>query len=129
MKTIGLCMIVKNEIEVILRCLESAHLIGDYGYCHQEMFVSLYQAANLEADLAYDADDVLATYSRAHDVRKDRAEALHAAARYCRVKERFERGYKFAQRALGMKSPRDGLFLEQWIYDYGVLDEYAATAY
>jgi glycosyltransferase involved in cell wall biosynthesis len=102
---------------------------AELGYWDQEVFISLYQAANLKADLGYDADDVLATYSRAHNVRKDRTEALHAAARYCRVKERFEHGYKFARRALGMKAPRDALFLERWVYDYGVLDEYAVNAY
>jgi glycosyltransferase involved in cell wall biosynthesis/LPS sulfotransferase NodH len=102
---------------------------AELGYWDQEVFISLYQAANLKAHLGYDAEDVLATYSRAHNVRKDRAESLHAAARYCRVKDRFELGYKFAQRALGMKAPRDGLFLERWVYDYGVLDEYAINAY
>jgi glycosyltransferase involved in cell wall biosynthesis len=30
MKTIGLCMIVKNEAGVILRCLESARSLVDY---------------------------------------------------------------------------------------------------
>jgi hypothetical protein len=29
MKTIGLCMIVKNESKVILRCLESVHCTID----------------------------------------------------------------------------------------------------
>ena len=102
---------------------------AELGNWDQEVFISLYQAANLKADLGYDAEDVLATYLRAHNVRKDRAEALHGAARYCRVKERFEQGYKFAQRALAMKAPTDGLNLEQWVYDYGVLDEYAVNAY
>jgi len=102
---------------------------AELGYWDQEVFISLYQAANLKADLGYDAEDVLAAYLRAHNVRKDRAEALHGAARYCRVKERFEQGYMFAQRALAMKAPTDGLNLEQWVYDYGVLDEYAVNAY
>ena len=35
----------------------------------------------------------------------------------------------FAKRALKFSSPNNGLFLEQWIYDYGVLDEYAVNAY
>ena len=93
------------------------------------MFISIYQAANLKADLGYDAEDVLASYSKAHKVRHDRAEALHGAARFCRIKGRFEDGYKFAKRALGMKVPADALFVEPWVYDYGVLDEYAVTAY
>ena len=45
---------------------------AELGYWDQEVFISLYQAANLKADLGYDAEDVLATYLRAHDVSKDR---------------------------------------------------------
>src|SRR5262249_29761552 len=66
---------------------------AEFGFWDQEVFASLYQAAKLKADLDVDAEDVLATYSRARDVRKDRAEALHGAARFCRVKGRFEQGY------------------------------------
>ena len=102
---------------------------AELGFWDQEVFVSLYQAAKLKADLGLDEEDVLSTYLRAQKVCRDRAEALHGAASFCRVKERFEQGYRFAQRALGIKVPADGLFLEHWIYDYGVLDEYAITAY
>jgi len=102
---------------------------AELGFWDQEVFVSLYQAAKLKADLGLDEEDVLSTYLRAQKVCKDRAEALHGAASFCRVKERFEQGYRFAQRALGIKVPAHGLFLEHWIYDYGVLDEYAITAY
>jgi hypothetical protein len=36
---------------------------------------------------------------------------------------------EFARRALHLKPPADGLFLDDWVYDYGVLDEYAVNAY
>jgi glycosyltransferase involved in cell wall biosynthesis len=118
-----------------LECGEREKALPNYlkraelGFWDQEVFISLYQAAKLKADLGYDAEDVLATYSRGHEVCKDRAEALHGAARFCRVKGRYEEGYKFAQRALGMKAKTEALFVEQWVYDYGVLDEYAVCAY
>jgi glycosyltransferase involved in cell wall biosynthesis len=102
---------------------------AELGFWDQEVFISLYQSAKLKADLGFDEEDVLATYLRANGVRRDRAEALHGAARFCRVTERFEQGYGFAQRALGIKAPADGLFLEHWIYDYGALDEFAVNAY
>ena len=34
-----------------------------------------------------------------------------------------------ARRALHIKRPDDALFFEGWIYDYGVLEEYAVNAY
>jgi glycosyltransferase involved in cell wall biosynthesis len=102
---------------------------AELGFWDHEVFISLYQAANLKADLGYQAEDVLATYSRAHNVRKDHAEALHGAANFCRVRGRFPEGYEFAHRALGIKAPADALFLELWVYDYGLLDEFAVNAY
>jgi tetratricopeptide (TPR) repeat protein len=102
---------------------------AELGFWDQEVFISLYQAAKLKAELRYEAEEVLASYSRANKVRKDRAEALHGAARFCRIKGRYEEGYSLAQRALGMRAPAEALSLEPWVYDYGVLDEYAVTAY
>jgi hypothetical protein len=99
------------------------------GFWDQEVFISLYRAAKLKAELGYDAEDVIQAYLRAHAAVGDRAEALHGAARFCRTRQRFQEGYDLAKRALKIASPKDGLYLEQWIYDYGVLDEYAVNAY
>jgi LPS sulfotransferase NodH/glycosyltransferase involved in cell wall biosynthesis len=99
------------------------------GFWEQEVFISLYQAAVLKAELGYDPAEVIEAYQRAHAVDRRRAEALHGAARFCRVQGRFQEGYDFAKRALKMTAPETGLFVQQWIYDHGVLDEYAVCAY
>ena len=99
------------------------------GFWDQEVFISLYRSANLKADLGFDEEDVIASYLRAHDVRKDRAEALHGAARFCRIKQKYQHGFDLAKRALKIKPPNEGLFLEDWIYQYGLLDEFAVNAY
>jgi glycosyltransferase involved in cell wall biosynthesis len=96
----------------------------------QEVFISLYRSANLKAELDFDDyDDVIETYLQAHSVCRNRAETLHGASRYCRIKQRFQQGYDLAKRALQIRLPDDGLFLEEWIYEYGVVDEYAVNAY
>ena len=99
------------------------------GFWDQEIFISLYRSANIKAELGYDADDVIESYLQADRVVAGRAEALHGAARFCRQHDRFREGYEFARRALNIKAPVDGLFVDDWVYDYGILDEYAVNAY
>ena len=98
------------------------------GYWDQEIFVALLQAARLMESAGRDADTVLATYQRASDTCSTRAEAAHGASRFCRFKGLHDRGYAIARRALGLQAPPDGLFVEGWIYDYGLRDELAVHA-
>jgi hypothetical protein len=93
------------------------------------VFVSLCQAAALKAARGDAEEEVIATYLRAHDVCPQRAEALHGAARFCRIKKRFQQGFALAERGLRIPQPADGLFIETWIYEYGLLDEYAGSAF
>jgi hypothetical protein len=73
--------------------------------------------------------EALDFYFRAFDLCPARAEALHAAARLCRIRSRFHTGYLVAKRGVGMGRPGDGLFLADWIYRYGMKDEFAILAY
>ena len=109
-----------------LKAYEERSKLGGW---EQEVFISLYRSANIKADLGFDDEDVIATYLRAHAVCKDRAEALHGASRFCRIKQKYQQGFDLAERALQIGRPDGGLFIEEWVYDYGVLDEYAVNAY
>jgi glycosyltransferase involved in cell wall biosynthesis len=95
----------------------------------QEAFVSLYQAGRLKAELGHDAEAVIATYLQAHELCPERAEALFWAAHFCRMKQRMRQAIDLAKRGLAIARPADGLFLESWIYEYGLLDEYAGAAF
>ena len=77
------------------------------------MFISLYRSAGIEADLGFDDDAVVASYLQA---RKDRAEPLHGAARFCRLKERYQQGFDLAKRGLLIKGPDNAFIPEDWIY-------------
>ena len=57
-----------------------------------------------------------------------RAEALHAASLYCRTKGKNAEGMEFARRGIDLTQP-NGLFVQPWVYDYGILDEFAINAY
>jgi hypothetical protein len=72
---------------------------------------------------------VIGQFLAAYEACPWRAEALHAAARYCRETGKFHQGYLIARHGTTIKEPADGLFLEPWIYRYGMLDELSVAAY
>lgn len=102
---------------------------ADLGFWEQERYISLYRAAKIQADLGYPSETVLTTFDRATKIDPQRAEAFHGAAKYCRERKLYQDGYKIAKKALSLRQPDSGLFVEKWIYDYGLLDEFAVNAY
>src|SRR5207248_8744420 len=98
------------------------------GYWADECYISLINAARLMQQLGNPYDDVITTYNRAEEFCPHRAEALHGAARFCRIAGKNKQGYDIARRGLSLSVP-DGLFVERWIYDYGLKDEFAINAY
>ena len=99
------------------------------GYWDEEVFYSLYQAARLQERLGYPEDQILDTYRQATQAKPSRAEARHGASRFCRRKKRFEEGFVFSRDALSQERPETGLFLADWVYEYGFLDELAVNGY
>ena len=116
-------------------CGEPAKAIEAYlrraaqGYWDQEIFYSLYRAAQLKEALGDDHDEVIALYLRASDAAPNRAEALHGASRLCRTAKRHQEGCDIARRGLALTAPVGGLFVEPWIYAYGLHDEFAVNAF
>jgi hypothetical protein len=102
---------------------------AEMGHWAEEVFYSLYQAGHLMTELGQDSEEVLAIWARATAIRPSRAEAAHAGARLCRLTGQHQRGYELAYAARDVTIPPDGLFVERWIYDYGLQDELAVTAY
>ena len=99
------------------------------GNWQQEVFMSLLNVAKLKEELEYSNDEVIAAYMEANAACPARAEALHGAARFCRNRGIYEQGYDFAAQGLTISYPNDALFVEDWIYEYGLLDELAVNAY
>jgi glycosyltransferase involved in cell wall biosynthesis len=113
------------------RALEAFEERARMGFWHEERFVSLLNAAALKADLGHSATEVVGTYLEAFETCPTRLESLHGAVRYCNGKGLFHQGHVLAKGAigLGLPCPAQGLFLQPWIYDYGLLDEFAVAAY
>jgi hypothetical protein len=107
------------------RCGQTAPLAGEA----DQIFVRLYEAAErLRAD-GRPVDEVIVAYERASSAAHGRAEALHGASRLCRENSKFAEGYEYAHGGLAIRPPGGGLAVRQWIYDYGLLDEFAVNAY
>ncbi|RWB67974.1 glycosyltransferase family 25 protein [Mesorhizobium sp.] len=101
---------------------------AELGFWSEEIYVSLLEAGNLMAALGRDFEEVVAVYERATQTVPTRGEALHAASNYCRNQGRNAEGQEFARRGLDLKEPV-GLFVQPWVYDYGLLDEFSVNAY
>ena len=111
------------------KALENYDIRAGLGYWDEEVFFSLFQIGKLKEKLGHPLDEVLSAYRKASDAHPKRAEALHAGSRLCRVNNRSAEGYELARRGLQIPSPNGGLFVEPWVYDYGLLDELAVNAY
>jgi glycosyltransferase involved in cell wall biosynthesis len=99
------------------------------GFWEQEVFLSLYNAAQMKEALKHPETEIIETYLRAHQTCPHRAEALHAAARFCRSVGRYDQGYALARQVAHLRNPQQGLFIETWVYHYGVRDELSVLAY
>jgi glycosyltransferase involved in cell wall biosynthesis len=99
------------------------------GYWNEEVFFSLYQAAQIKEELGHDASESIALYLHATKAAPNRAEALHGACRLCRIAGRNREGYELGRQGLALGLPAEGLFVEPWIYEYGLRDEFAVNAY
>ena len=95
----------------------------------QEVFWSLLQIARLKEKQNYPLEDVIKAYNTAYEFRPFRAEPLYSLARYCRINGLYQKSYVAAKRGAFLQIPNDILFVEKWIYDYGMLMEYALAAY
>lgn len=102
---------------------------ADLGFWAQEIFVSWLNVGRLAQGLKWTDGTILAAFQSASAAVPYRAEALHGAACFLRLKQRYEEAYGMARRGLGLVMPADGLFVEPWIYEWGLLDEYSILAF
>ncbi len=102
---------------------------AELGYWIEETYVSVLRAAQLAEHIGRPVDEQIGTYLRAYDILPARAEALHGAAAVCRKAGRYRLGYLLARQGLSLPRPATGLFLDQTVYDYGMLDEFQVCAY
>ncbi len=101
----------------------------ELGFWDQEIFISFYSAAQILEQLGRPDTEVVGAYLRAYESCPWRAEALHGAMRYCRLAGKHHQSYLIGRHAVTLQRPEGGLFVQPWVYEYGVLDEFSIAAY
>lgn len=102
---------------------------AELGFWHEEVYISLLSSAYIMEGFDEPEGATLAVYDRAIAICPERAEARHGASRYCRERRNYVKGLHYAEAGLRLRMPADALFLQPWIYAYGLQDEYAVNAY
>lgn len=95
----------------------------------QEVFWSLLQIARLQQLLKMPKKVITESYYKAYLYRPIRAEPLYYLSNYYREAGNFQDAYYIAKEGLAHPIPNDRLFVEQWVYDWGMLLEYSVSAY
>jgi glycosyltransferase involved in cell wall biosynthesis len=111
------------------KALEHYQLRAELGFWQEEVFISLLRVAQIMERCKYPDQAVLDAFRAATQALPARAEGWHGLSRFCRLKALYEEGYEAAEKALVLRQPDEGLYVEPWIYEVGILDEYAANAF
>lgn len=93
----------------------------------EEVYISRLNAARIAATVQPEIAADL--YHEAIDTRPNRAEAYYSLAKLHRSRSEHEEGYRVAQRAVELTQWAGSLFVETWVYDWGILDELSINAY
>lgn len=96
---------------------------------YEEIFVSLLEIARARVGLSAPEPVVVASYMHAFETAPYRAEPLFELARYFRAKDRFAAAYVYAKACAGMQRPNARLFVNEFVYEWEALDEFAINAY
>jgi tetratricopeptide (TPR) repeat protein len=94
----------------------------------EEVYYSLLQAGILKAG-AGDWPAAMDTLIQAWESRPQRLEACYELASRLRVAGKYHAAWSFARAGLGKPMPDDRLFVDAWVYQWGLLFEYSITSY
>ena len=99
------------------------------GGWNQEIFCAMLQKARLQEILTKEKETILKSYYEAYHYRPSRVEPLYYLASYYRSKNDFAKAYLISCVGTNIPLSKDVLFVEKWIYDYGMLLERSVDAY
>jgi glycosyltransferase involved in cell wall biosynthesis len=111
------------------KSLENYLKRAEQGFWHEEVYMSLYTAGNLMQELNYPKEQFIQTWMRANEFAPYRIESLYRVVQYCRLNGMNHQGYIIGKHAVNYSIPQSSLFVETWIYEYGLLDEFSIVSF
>ena len=111
------------------KSLYNYNMRASQGGWNEEIYISLYEAARIKEILKYPSDDIIQTYLKASEYCIDRIEALHGAAKVCRLNNKVNQAYIIGKQARSLNKKLNGLFVQEWIWDWGMDDEFSLACY
>jgi glycosyltransferase involved in cell wall biosynthesis len=115
-----------GEYEKAIRAYEQRVAMGGW---EEEVYYSLHEAARMSALLGRDDGVVIDAYLRAYERRPTRAEPMCNLAAYLRDLGRRVAAYPFARVGAEIPRPTDILFVDDSVYAWRALDEFAIASY
>ncbi|MBI5345790.1 MAG: FkbM family methyltransferase [Chlamydiae bacterium] len=95
----------------------------------EEIFWSLYSIAKLQESMNLPQDTVINGYCKAFQYRPSRAEPLYQLGRYYDKIGNYCMAYLVLKNATIIPLSKDCLFVESWMYDFGILFELSNALY
>ena len=103
---------------------------SEMGFWEEEVFISLYNIANLKRISGHDQSEVIQLYLDSFEHSPHRLEPIHWIIQLLRMSGKNNRGYIYGKYAIdNLRIPENSLFVESWVYDYGILDEFSICAF
>jgi glycosyltransferase involved in cell wall biosynthesis len=102
---------------------------SEMGFWNEEVYMSLYNAGNIMNELGYPQAEVFQTWWKSAEKANHRIEALYQIVKNCRISGLNTQGWIIGKHALSVPIPQNSLFVETWIWNYGILDEFAVCSY
>ena len=124
--SLALLYIAKGEFQ---RALELSEKRLAMGGSEEEIYHSLYLIGTIQESLEMPSDLISNSYCRAFVYSPDRAEPIFRLIQYLNKKQNFPLSYALAKLALGISLPKEGIEIENWVYEYGILSEFAISAF
>ena len=115
-----------DKIEEALKNYEKRATLNGWD---QETFWTYLRIAVLKERLKKSKEEIVASYKRAFQFRPTRIEPLYYLSKYYQSCEDFKAAYEIAKLAKSIPLSRDILFVEKWMYEWGITLEFSINAY
>ena len=99
------------------------------GSPQQEVFWSAYQIGRLQEELKLSPEVFIRSYSLAHQIRSSRVEPLFYLVNHYLRTQTYYLAYLVSKDALPIPLPKDAHFVEPWMYEWGILFQFAKSAW